>query len=144
MNTQAIRQAWLESKLKEVPVTVDIPELKDAHLVIRELPGHAGNELMEICTNQDTKTVDQKKLVAGIILATLRNADDPEKSLIFSEPDRDLLMSTGLGAIMTVAMASINLSGLADKATEDAKKNSSPTRKPSTIVEGSATILPVT
>lgn len=142
MDTQAIRQAWLESELKEVPVKVSIPALAGANLIIRELSGDEGSALMDACTDLETKKVDQKKLVAGIIIATLRNADDPEKALIWGEFDRDPLMAKGLEPIMTIAQKSIALSGLTDAAVADAKKNSPGATNGSQIVEGSLTTLP--
>lgn len=143
MDTQAIRAAWLESELKEIPVKVSIPALAGANLVIRELSGDEGSALMDACTDQETKKVDQKKLVAGIIIATLRNADDPEKALIFSEFDRDPLMSKGLEPLMLTAKTSIKLSGLEDTSVADAKKNSTASPNGSQVVEGSLSTLPM-
>lgn len=89
---------------------------------------------MEACTDQQTKTVNQDKLVAGAVLAALRNADDPNKALVFSadpvnKPNEynpaffDSLMSTGLGNLMNVAQQSLKLSGLADNAVAQAKND---------------------
>jgi len=120
--------------LQEKPVTIDgwnDPATgAPANLIIRELTGAAGSELLTSCTDVSTKSVDQEALVAGIVLATLRNADDPNKSLVFAlatDPNaydpalRDPLMATGLGRIMEVAQASIKLSGLDEAAAKDTK-----------------------
>ena len=137
--TLDIRNMILNTPLVEEPIT--IPGW-NANLIIRELSGKAGSDLINACTDQTTQSVNQEALVAGVILQTLRNADDPNKSLIFAQegkPDehnpayRDQLMSTGLKKIMTVALQSIALSGLDTKATvKDAKNASS-----ATVVDGS-------
>jgi hypothetical protein len=131
MQTSDIRNLILSSQLKEQPVKVDA--WPGTNLIIRELSGKAGSDLISVCT--DTKgNVDQESLVAGVVLATLRNADDPNKALVFAKADdgnsydpayRDALMSTGLGNIMAVANASITLSGLNQAANVDASKNDS-------------------
>ena len=136
MDTTSIRTFILEVPLQEQPVTIPGWD-KDAsgnpiNLLIRELDGKSGSDLMSKVTDLKTQQVDQDALVSGIVLATLRNADDPNKALIFSsdpvnKPDeydpayRDALMSGGLGRIMNVAKASLELSGLGDNAVADAK-----------------------
>lgn len=134
MDTLSIRNMILSTPLQELPVSIDgwidPATNKPANLVIRELTGKAGSELLTSCTDVSTKSVDQEALVAGIVLATLRNADDANKALIFAmdnDPNtfnpalRDPLMATGLGRIMDVARQSIKLSGLDDAAATDAK-----------------------
>lgn len=118
MENADIRNMILNTPLVDQPVTVDG---WNANLFIRELSGKNGSALVNACTDQTTQKVDQVALIAGVILATLRNADDPNKALVFSKPDsphdydpafRDPLMSTGLGRLMQVALQSIKLSGL--------------------------------
>lgn len=130
METLDIQKLILGTPLREQSVSV--ATWPGANLIIRELDGKSGSDLMEACTNVATKSVDQEALVAGIVLATLRNADDPNKALVFSadpvnQPHvyapsfRDSLMATGLGNIMQVAQDSLKLSGLTDSAALDAK-----------------------
>jgi hypothetical protein len=127
MNTLDIRHLILSTPLREEPVTV--AGWESANLVIRELDGKRGAELIAACTDT-SGNVNQEALVAGIVLATLRNADDPQKALIFCsahDPNtydpalRDSLMATGLGRIMHVATQSIKLSGLDAAAVKEAK-----------------------
>ena len=128
MKTLDIRHMILSTPLREEAVTV--PGWEAAHVVIRELDGKRGAELIAACTDA-SGNVNQEALVAGIVLATLRNADDPHKALIFCHADdpntydpalRDSLMATGLGRIMQVATQSIKLSGLdAAAAVKEAK-----------------------
>jgi len=128
MDTLAIRQMILSTPLQEKPVVV--PGWS-ANLIIRELDGKSGSDLVAACTDTDGK-VSQEALVAGIVLATLRNADDANKALVFCKDGapnvydpayRDSLMSTGLGRIMQVANASIDLSGLGAASGESAKND---------------------
>lgn len=140
METADVRNMILSTPLAEQAVI--IPGW-NANLLIRELSGKAGSDLINACTDAQTQKVNQDALIAGVILATLRNADDPNKSLVFSTDDpntpnlafRDPLMATGLGRIMQVAMKSISLSGL-DTASgiKDAKNDLN-----ATVVEGSLT-----
>lgn len=139
MDTLSIRNMILTTPLQEEPAQV--PAWKDpatgqpANLLIRELNGKAGSDLLSSVTD-DAGNVDQNALVANIVLGTLRNADDPKKALVFcldpeNDPDspnlafRDSLMATGLGSIMQVAQASIKLSGLDAATAKDAAKNGS-------------------
>jgi hypothetical protein len=142
MDTQAIRQAWMESELAEQPVKIDLPGLAGANLIIRELTFGEGADLIALCSDQKSKTMDQKKLMGLVLLATLRNADDPDKALIFSEADRDFILSKSMNAALTAANASLKLSGLQEKAADESKNVSTPKQKSSTVVEGSATVLP--
>ena len=148
-DTNSIRNMILTTPLLEQPVSITGWEKdatgNDAHLIIRELDGKEGSDLIAACSDSTGK-VNQEALVAGIILASLRNADDPQKALVFSfdgQPNvynpayRDGLMATGLGRIMQVAQSSIKLSGLDQSAVSDAKNASS-----GTVVDGSATVLP--
>lgn len=140
METADVRNMILSTPLAEQAVS--IPGW-NANLLIRELSGKAGSDLINACTDAQTQKVNQDALIAGVILATLRNADDPAKALVFSTDDpntpnlafRDPLMATGLGRIMQVAMQSISLSGL-DTASgiKDAKNDLN-----ATVVEGSLT-----
>lgn len=138
MDTIALRQLILATPLQEQPVTIanwiDPVAQKPVNLLIRELDGRSGSDLIAGCTDVKTSAVDQDALVAGIVLATLRNADDPNKALVFSsdpvnKPNdydpayRDSLMATGLGDIMQVAQASIKLSGLDAAASTAQAKN---------------------
>lgn len=140
MNTADVRTLLLSTKLQEKRVIV--PGWESTNLIIRELSGKAGAELIAQCTDADGKIV-QESLVAGVILATLRNADDPNKALVFGYEDRDeanplfkdAIMSIGLGRVMSVAKASIDLSGLNESAQVEDLKNDSER----TIVEGSLT-----
>lgn len=136
MDTLALQQLILNTPLQEQSVSV--AAWPGANLIIRELDGKSGSDLMESVTDVASKSVDQEALVAGIVLATLRNADDPNKALVFSadpinQPNtyapafRDSLMKTGLGNIMTVAQQSLKLSGLADTAVADVKNGSGAT-----------------
>lgn len=152
MDTSALRDFILAVPLQEQAVSIPGWD-KDAsgnpvNLIIRELDGKAGAELMDKVSDPKTKQVDQTKLVAAIILATLRNGDDPNKALVFSsdpasKPDEynpayfDSLMSRGLGRIMEVSTLSLQLSGLADNAVQQAKNDLS-----GTSVEGSLSPLP--
>ena len=131
MDTVAIRNLILSTPLQEQPAVV--AAWPGTNLIIRELSASAGAALMSAVSDSAGK-VDQDALVAGIVLATLRNADDAKKALIFSSdpvnsPDvydpafRDNLMSTGLGSIMQVAQASIKLSGLDNSAAVKDAKN---------------------
>lgn len=141
LSTLDVRNLILSTPLREQPV--QIAGWESANLIIRELDGKTGAELMASVSDSSGK-VNQEALVAGIILASLRNADDVNKALVFSaDPEnqphvynpafRDSLMSTGLGRIMQVAQQSIKLSGLdASTAVADAKNASS-----ATVVDGS-------
>ena len=144
-STQDIRSAWLDAQLKEEKVLVGIPALKDANLLIRELPGDVGLDLLTECTDSSTTPpkVDQKKLLSSLVLDTIRNADDAEKALVFSPADRDMLLKTGMGPIMAVANASAKLSGLDDKAQDSAKNASTPSTTTSTQGSGPSTTLPL-
>lgn len=132
MKTADVRSLILNTPLREETVT--IPGWDGANLLIRELNGKAGADLIAACTDANGK-IQQDALVAGIILATLRNADDPNKALVFGYDDRDepnpayrdSLMATGLGRIMECAKRSIKLSGLDETALDNAKKDSSGT-----------------
>lgn len=137
LDTVSLRQLILSTPLAEQPVVIagwdTAPDGSAIQLIIRELDGKSGSELIAACS--DVKgAVNQEALVAGIILATLRNADDPNKALVFaSDPAnspntydpayRDALMATGLGHIMAAAMASIKLSGLDVASATSAAKN---------------------
>jgi hypothetical protein len=131
-----IRNIIFSSSLQEQTVTV--PAWAGVNLIVRELSGKAGSDLLASCTDPETDKVDQTALVGAIILATLRNVDEPNKPLVFSvdgQPDtpnpiyRDQLMTTvGLGTIMQIATASIKLSGLdASVKVEDLKNASAAT-----------------
>lgn len=118
MKTSDIRAMIFSTPLLEQAVS--IPGWDNCNLIIRELDAHSGSALLASCSDA-AGNVNQESLVAGIVLATLRNADDPHKSLIFAKNDdpheydpayRDRLMSLGLGRVMGVATASIKLSGL--------------------------------
>lgn len=142
MSTLSKRNAILTTPLREQPAVIDgWPD----GLIIRELSGKAGAALIKMCSDKDGN-VDQDRLVAGVILATLRDGDDPEKPLIFGKegnPDeydpayKDGLMAGGLGRVMAAAMASIDLSGLNQAAAKDAAKKDSS----AIIVDGSLTPL---
>lgn len=146
MDTLSVRNLILQTPLREQPVVVSGWE--GANLIIRELDGKTGADLMAAVSDASGK-VNQEALVAGIILASLRNADDPSKALVFSSDPantpnaydpafRDSLMSTGLGRVMQVAQASIKLSGLdASTAVADAKNGLS-----GTVVESLPTPSP--
>lgn len=140
MSVLSKRNAILTTPLREKPV--EIAGWPDG-LIIRELSGKAGAALIKLCSD-DKGNVDQDKLVAGVILATLRDGDDPDKSLLFAKetnPDeydpayKDGLMAGGLGRIMQAAMESIDLSGLNQAAAKDAAKKDSS----AIIVDGSLT-----
>ncbi len=136
LDTVALRQLILATPLAEEPVVIPGWDKNPAdgtptNLIIRELDGKSGAALIDACSDSSGK-VNQEALVAGVILATLRNGDDPKKSLVFSSdpvntPDvydpafRDSLMSQGLGHVMQAAKASIKLSGLDEAAKDDAK-----------------------
>ncbi len=145
LSTQDIRSAWLDEPLREEPITVDLAKLKDAKLIIRELPGDVGLDLLTECTDSSTTppTVNQKKLLSSLVIDTIRNADDPDKALIFSVADRDMLLKTGMGRIMTAANASAKLSGLDDKAQENAKNASIPGTTVTAQVNAPSTTLPL-
>lgn len=151
-DTLSIQKLILNTPLRELPVTIpgwDKDENGNpVNLILRELDGHSGAALMNAVSDKEGN-VNQERLVAGVILATLRNADDPKKALVFSAdpvnaPDeyapafRDSLMSTGLGNIMNAAKQSIELSGLDSKQAVANAKNASS----GTVVEGSVTALP--
>jgi|SRR5579859_5859239 len=139
MDNASIRTLILNTPLAEEEVS--IPGWT-ANLKIRELDARTGSKLVEACTRADG-TMDQDGFIAGVILATLRNADDPQDALVFSDegtPDtynaayRDQLMTqTGLGKIMAVANQSIKLSGLDTAAAKSDAKNV----LSGTVVEGS-------
>lgn len=130
MDTAAVRNLLLSTKLQEKAVAV--PGWEGANLIIRELSAKAGSDLVAAATDENGK-VNQDAFIAGIILATLRNADDENKALVFGKDGedapnplyRDSLMATGLGRIMQVAKASIDLSGLNEAAQIDIAKNDS-------------------
>lgn len=129
MNTADVRNLILNCKLAEQAVVV--PGWEGANLVVRELSGKAGSELISMVTDAEG-IINQEDMIAGIILATLRNVDDGGK-LVFGYDDRDeanpnyrdSLMGTGLGRIMEVAKMSIKLSGLDEKTAVDGAKNAS-------------------
>jgi hypothetical protein len=127
MSVLSKRNAILTTPLREQSVQIDgWPD----GLIIRELTGKSGAALIKMCSD-DKGNIDQDKLVAGVILATLRDGDEPEKPLIFgkeSNPNeydpayKDGLMAGGLGHVMQAAMASIDLSGLNQAAAKDQAK----------------------
>jgi hypothetical protein len=116
MQTADIRNLILTRPLKEQGVT--IAEWPDTSLIIRELSAADASAIVDGATGADGKT-NQTALIASVVIATLRNAED--KSLIFAPTDRDALLATGLGPIMEVAQASIALSGLNAAAGTEAK-----------------------
>lgn len=127
MNNQEVIKLIASCQLKEEDVKV--AGWEGANLFIRELSGNAGSDLIEACT--DGGAINQKALLAGIILATLRNHDEAGKLVFGDENDepnpmyRDSLMSNGLARIMAVAKQSITLSGLDEAAAIDSAKNDS-------------------
>ncbi len=136
LDTIAVRNLILNASLLEESVTIPgwdkAADGSATNLIIRELDGKTGSDLIAACSDANGKP-NQDALIAGVILATLRNGDDPQKALVFavdpaSQPNtydpayRDQLMSKGLGRIMQAATASIKLSGLdTAAATADAK-----------------------
>lgn len=130
MQTTDVRNLILSTPLQEQAVTNNAV-WPGANLIVRELSGKAGSDLVASCTDSKGK-VDQTSLIAGVILETLRNADDPNKALVFGMDDgtdapnpayKDSLLSIGLGKVMSIAQQSINLSGLDAAAKVEDSKN---------------------
>lgn len=136
MDTNNIRALWLEETLAEEPIPENsLPRTlqgKSVNLLLRELSADEAGDIIDACTDKKTNKLNQKKFMALVLAASVRNANDPEKGLVWDETFVQPLLSKRLKPLLTIATQSINLSGLNDQIVNDQKKDSEPT-----IVEGS-------
>lgn len=138
MELNDIRSAWLNDALIEE----DVPELslpralqgKGLHLIVRELSADEAGSMIDACTDPKTKVLNQKLFMASMVIATLRNGDDPACPSVWDTSFLQPLLTKSIKPILQIAQQSINLSGLNDQLT-DVKNDSAPT-----IVEGSLTV----
>lgn len=136
MDNDQIRALWLDEELEEVPIPESsLPKKlqgKKVHLILRSLTADAAGDILDACTRKDG-TTDQKKLMFMMLASSVRNADDPDKSLLWNNSFMRPLLATNVGPFAAIAKQSIKLSGL-DVQLDSEKKDFDPM-----IVDGFAT-----
>lgn len=134
MDTDKIRTLWMDDTLEESPIPESsLPKTlqgKGVHLVVRELDADTAGNILNSCSDKDGNT-DQKKLMAKMLIASVRNADDPDGGPIWNNGFLQPLLAKNVRPLVAIAQQSIKQSGLNVKLDEE-KKDSDPT-----IVEGS-------
>lgn len=137
METDKIRQLWLDETLQEEPIPESsLPRTlqgKGVNLVIRELDANAVGDILNTCTDSKSGKIDQKRLMAMMMIASVRNGDDPDGPPIWNTSFLQPLLSKNVKPLVAIAQQCIKLSGLDVKLDEE-KKDSDPM-----IVEGSLT-----
>lgn len=115
MDSEQIRSLWLEDKFKEVPVPESsLPTTlqgKKVHLILRSLSAGTAGDILDTCTRKDG-TTDQKRLMFMMLAATVRNADEPDRPLIWNNSFMQPLLQTNVAPFVAIAQQSIKLSGL--------------------------------
>jgi hypothetical protein len=137
MNSQDIRDMWLEEELQEVPVPEKfLPRSlrgKGLNLLVRELSAEEAGDIIDACSDKKSGKLNQKLFMSRVVLSSLRNADEPDCPLLWTDITYlQPLLKKGLNPILSIAKQSIELSGLNDQVTEDLKNDSGPI-----VVEGS-------
>ena len=134
MDTEQIRQLWLEDTLEEMPIPESsLPrplQGKGVRLITRELDASTAGAIMDKCVDKDGKT-EQTKLMGMMLIASVRNADDPNGAVVWNNSFLQPLLSKNVKPLVMIAQQAIKQSGLNVKLDEE-KKDSDPT-----IVEGS-------
>jgi hypothetical protein len=136
MDTEQIRQLWLEDTLEEIPIPESsLPrplQGRGVRLITRELDANTAGAIMDKCVNKDGKT-DQTKLMGMMLIASVRNADDPNGAAVWNNAFLQPLLSKNVKPLVMIAQQSIKQSGLnVQLDLDEEKKDSDPT-----IVEGS-------
>jgi hypothetical protein len=115
MDSDQIRSLWLSDELEEVPIPESsLPKKlqgKGVHLLIRALTAGNAGDILDVCTRKDN-TTDQKKLMFMMLAATVRNADEPGKPLVWNTSFMQPLLATNVAPFVAIAQQSIKLSGL--------------------------------
>lgn len=136
MDTNTIRSLWLEEDLQEEPISESaLPRTlqgKGINLIIRELSADEAGDIIDASTDRKTNKLNQKQFMAMTMVASVRNADEPEKPLVWDQTFMQTLLGKGLKPMLQIAKQSIALSGLSDQLQEEEKKDSKPI-----IVDGS-------
>ncbi len=138
MDTEQIRQLWLEDTLEEMPIPESsLPrplQGKGVRLITRELDANTAGAIMDKCVDKSGKT-DQTKLMGMMLIASVRNADDPNGAPVWNNSFLQPLLSKNVKPLVMIAQQSIKQSGLnVELDLDEQKKDSDPT-----IVEGSVT-----
>ncbi len=136
MDTEQIRQLWLEDTLEEMPIPESsLPrplQGKGVRLITRELDANTAGAIMDKCVDKSGKT-DQTKLMGMMLIASVRNADDPNGAPVWNNSFLQPLLSKNVKPLVMIAQQSIKQSGLnVELDLNEQKKDSDPT-----IVEGS-------
>ena len=141
MDNDKIRQLWLDDDFEEVPIPESsLPKKlqgQNAHLILRSLDADTAGDILDACTDKTGKT-SQKKLMFMMLAASVRNADDPEKALVWNNSFMQPLLRKNVAPFAAIAQQSIKLSGLSVNL-DDEKKDYDPM-----TVDGFATVLPGT
>src|SRR2546421_4277336 len=128
MENDKIRALWLDDELEEVPIPESsLPKTlqgKKVHLILRALDANTAGDILDACTDKAGKT-NQKKLMFMMLAASVRNADDPEKALIWNNSFMQPLLQKNVAPFAAIAQQSIKLSGLNVQLDEE-KKDSDP------------------
>lgn len=115
MDNDKIRQLWLEDELEEIPIPESIlPKTlqgKKVHLVIRALDANTAGDILDHCTDKAGKT-SQKKLMAMMLVNSVRNVDMPDKPLVWNTTFVQLLLQKNVAPMAAIAQKAIALSGM--------------------------------
>jgi len=115
MDSEQIRALWLSDELEEIPILdSSLPKKlqgKGVNLTIRALSAGNAGDILDACTRKDG-TTDQKKLMFMMLAATVRNADEPNKPLVWNNSFMQPLLATNVAPFVAIAQQSIKLSGL--------------------------------
>lgn len=129
MDTDKIRSLWMDDTLEESPIPESsLPKTlqgKGVHLIVRELDADTAGDILNSCADKDGRT-DQKKLMAKMLIASVRNADDPDGGPIWNNGFLQPLLAKNVRPLVAIATQSIKQSGLNIKLDEE-KKDSEPT-----------------
>lgn len=134
MDNDQIRALWLEDTLDGMPIPESfLPKSlqgKGIQLITRELDANTAGDIMDACTDSKGKT-NQKKLMAMMLIASVRNVDNPKDEPVWNNSFLQPLLSKNVKPLVMIAQQAIKQSGLNVNLDEE-KKDSDPT-----IVEGS-------
>ena len=109
--------------------TVEVP-VWGVSIELRSMDGKTRIQMMQSVTSDDGQ-VEMLKLYPDIIIACAHDPETGER--LFTEEDRDVLLSKSAGALEIVASAAMRVSGMATDSMDEAGKESS-----STVTEGSS------